>query len=321
MDLSKLSETRYEDILRAVDSLREETKALRQAVGLGSAGEASGGVLRAPGIPQRAPSLMRSPTSQVPDGDLASALNDIKVRLDGLDRFVRPPSGGPLTSLPEQGPSSIPPQIDLRPKPFPSPSIQDGQQASNKDGIPTEVPSVTPGTYTNNNWMATNKTPEPSDTDKRNPGLPSHNNPGPAPYSPENPGPEVAGLQPHSTMWVKFKEVVSYRAYRLNNIRDNVRDSGNQRIGKNMRRIKNLIPSLETSTAASPSRFLSSFEHSKRGSTPYVHRKAQKDYLSLPLWLRRLWLEISSTTADNTGQWKHHDHSIGSGINAVLHRF
>ena len=60
-DLSKLSETRYDDILRAVDSLREETKALRQTVGLGSAGEASGGVLRAPGILQRARHLCGLP--------------------------------------------------------------------------------------------------------------------------------------------------------------------------------------------------------------------------------------------------------------------
>ena len=45
--------------------------------------EASGGVLRAPVILQRAPSLMRSP-SQDPDGDFASARKDIKVRLDAL---------------------------------------------------------------------------------------------------------------------------------------------------------------------------------------------------------------------------------------------
>ena len=128
-DLSKLSETRYDDILRAVDSLREENKALRQTIGLGSAGEVSGGVLRAPGIHQRAPSLMRSPTSQVPDCDFASALNDIKVRLDGMDRFGRPPSGGLPTSLPEEGPSSIPLQVDPNPRPFPSPPIQYGQKA------------------------------------------------------------------------------------------------------------------------------------------------------------------------------------------------
>ena len=146
-----------------MDSLREETKALRQTVGLGSDGEVSGGVLHAPSIPQRAPPLMRSPTTQVPDGDLASALNDIKERLDG-------------------------------------------------------------------------------DVDTRRPGLPSHYNLGPAPYSLENPGPEVAGLQPHSTTWVQFKDVVSYRAYRLNNIRAIVRDSENQRIGKSVRCIKNLIP-------------------------------------------------------------------------------
>ena len=90
--------TSYEPWIRSV----EETKALRQTVGLGFAGKVSGGVLRVPGIPQRAPSLMRSPTSQVPDGDLASALNDIKVRLDGLDRFGRLPSGGPPASLPER---------------------------------------------------------------------------------------------------------------------------------------------------------------------------------------------------------------------------
>ena len=93
-------------------------------------------------------------------------LRDVSSRFthlfDGLDRLGRPPSGGPPTSLPEQGPSSIPPQIDLRPKPFPSPSIQDGQQANNKDVIPTQVPSVIPGTYTNNNWTATNKTPSPA---------------------------------------------------------------------------------------------------------------------------------------------------------------
>ena len=49
-DLSRLPETRYDDILRALDSLREETMALRQTVGLGSAGEVPGGVLRAPGV-------------------------------------------------------------------------------------------------------------------------------------------------------------------------------------------------------------------------------------------------------------------------------
>ena len=95
-----------------------------------------------------------------------------------------------------------------------------------------------------NNLIATNKTPEPGDADTRRPGLLSHCNPGPAQYSPENPGPEVAGLHPHSTMWVQFKDVVSYRAYRLNNIRATVRDSEILRIGKNVRRIKNLIPSL-----------------------------------------------------------------------------
>ena len=119
-DLSKLSETRYDDILRAVDSIRKETKALRQTVGLGSAVEASGGVLRAPGIPQTAPSLMRSP-SQNPDGDLAFAPKDIKVPPGGLGRLGRPPSGGPPTPLTELGPSSSLPQIDLRPRPFPSP--------------------------------------------------------------------------------------------------------------------------------------------------------------------------------------------------------
>ena len=209
-DLRKLSETRYDDILRAVDSLREEIKALRQIVSLGSALVASGGVLRAPGIPQRVPSLMRSP-SQDPDGDLASALKDIKVRLGGVDRLGRPPSGGPPTSVPEQGPSPIPPQIYLRPKQSPSPSIQDGRQALTKDGIPTEVPSVTPGMHTNNGWTATNKTPELGDADARRPGLPGHNNPRPVPYSPDSPGPEVAGLQSHSTMWVQFKDVISYR--------------------------------------------------------------------------------------------------------------
>ena len=58
-DLSRLSETRYDDILGAVDSLRDETKALRQTVGLGSALVACDGVLRAPAIPQRAPSRLR----------------------------------------------------------------------------------------------------------------------------------------------------------------------------------------------------------------------------------------------------------------------
>ena len=97
---------------------------------------------------------MRSPISQDSDGDLASALKDIKVRLDGLDRLGRPPSRGPPTSLTEHGPSSIPPQIARSPIPFPSPPIQDGQQAKTEDGIPTRFPSVTPGTYTNNNWIA-----------------------------------------------------------------------------------------------------------------------------------------------------------------------
>ena len=50
-DLSKLSETRYGDMLRAVDSPSEETKALRQTVGLLSAIVASDGALRAPVIP------------------------------------------------------------------------------------------------------------------------------------------------------------------------------------------------------------------------------------------------------------------------------
>ena len=59
------SEIRYDDILRAVDSLREETKALRHTVGLGSAVLDSGGVLRASGIPQRVPSPMRSARGQV----------------------------------------------------------------------------------------------------------------------------------------------------------------------------------------------------------------------------------------------------------------
>ena len=53
-------------------------------------------------------------------------------------------------------------------------------------------------------------------------------------------------------MWVEFKDVVSYRAYRLNNIRANVRDSENRRIGKNVRRIKNLIPSLGNFDGSEP---------------------------------------------------------------------
>ena len=67
--------------------------------------------------------------------------------------------------LPEEGSSSITPQIDLSPKPFASPPIQDGQKTKTMDGIPTQVPSVTPGTYTKNNWIATNKTLEPGDAD------------------------------------------------------------------------------------------------------------------------------------------------------------
>ena len=62
----------------------------------------------------------------------------------------------------------------------------------------------------------------------------------------------MAGLQRHSNMWVQFKDVVSYRAYRLNNIRANVRDSENRRIGKNVRRIKNLIPSLGNFDGSEP---------------------------------------------------------------------
>ena len=274
-DLGKMSETCYDDILRAVDSPREETKAVRQTVVLGSAIEASRGVLRAPGTPQRAPSLMRAP-SQDPDGDLASTLKDIKVRLDSLDRLGQPPSGVPPTSLPEQGPSSIPLQVDPNPRPFPSPSIPDGQQALTKDGIPTQVPSVTPGTYTNNGWTATNKTPETGDADARRLGLPTHYNPGPAPYSPDNAGPEGAGLQPHSAMWVKFKDFVSYLAYHLNNIRANVRDSENKRIGKMCVASRISFRRSETSTAASPSRCSSSYEHYKKGSTPCGHRKAQR---------------------------------------------
>ena len=53
-------------------------------------------------------------------------------------------------------------------------------------------------------------------------------------------------------MWVKFKDVVSYRAYRVNNIRANVRDSENRRIGKNVRRIKNLILSLGNLDGSEP---------------------------------------------------------------------
>ena len=207
---------------------------------------------------------MRS-RSQDPDGDLASALKDIKVRLDGLDRLGQPPSGGPPTSLPEQGLSSIPPQIDLRRRPFPSPSIQDGLLALTKYGIPNQVPSVTPGTYNHSGWTATNNIPESGDADARRPRLPNHYNPGPAPYSPDNPGPEVAGLQPHSTMWLQFKDVVSYRAYRLNNIRANVRDSEYKRIGKNVRRIKNLIPSLENFDGSEPTALLKFLRALKEG--------------------------------------------------------
>ena len=53
-------------------------------------------------------------------------------------------------------------------------------------------------------------------------------------------------------MWVQFKDVVSYRAYRLNNIRSNVRDSENRRIGKNVCRIKKLIPSLGNFDGSEP---------------------------------------------------------------------
>ena len=95
-------------------------------------------------------------------------------------------------------------------------------------------------------------------------------------YSPENPGPEVAGLQPHSTMLLQFKDVVSYRSYRLNNIRANVRDSENRRIGKTSVASRTLSSRSETLTAASPSRRLNSFEHCKKGSTPCGHRKAQR---------------------------------------------
>ena len=181
------------------------------------------------------------------------------MRLDGLERFGRLHSGGPPTSVPEQGPSSIPLQVDPSPGPFPSPSIQDGQQAHNKDRIPIQVPSVAPGAYTNNGWTATNITPEPDAADVRRPaadlrrpGLPIHHNRGPAPYSPDNPDPEVAGLQPHFTMWVQFKDVLSYRAYRLHNTRANVRNSENKRIGKNVPRIKNLISPLGNFNGSEP---------------------------------------------------------------------
>ena len=53
-------------------------------------------------------------------------------------------------------------------------------------------------------------------------------------------------------MWVQFRDVVSYREYRLNNIRANVRDSETRRIGKNLRRIKNLIPSLGNFDGSEP---------------------------------------------------------------------
>ena len=213
--------------LQRYNTPREEIKTIGQTVGLGSVLVGSGGVPRAPVIPRSAPAPIRSARSQDPDVDLAPALKNIKVLLDVLDRLVRPPPGASPTSLPEQGSSSIPPQIDLRTRPLPSLSIQDGLQAQARDRIRTQVPSDTPGAYTNNDWIATNKTLEPGDADTRRPGLPNHYNPGPAPYSPDNPGPEVAGLQPHSTMSVQLKDVVSYRAYRLINICANVRDSEN----------------------------------------------------------------------------------------------
>ena len=73
-DLSKRSETRYNDILRAIGSLREETKALRQTVGLVSA---VAGFCRSVTRTVRFredPSPMTSTVNQGPDSDLASAL-------------------------------------------------------------------------------------------------------------------------------------------------------------------------------------------------------------------------------------------------------
>ena len=132
-------------------------------------------------------------------------------------------------------------------------------------GVQTEVPSYTPGTYTNNGWTATNKTPEPGDVDERRHALPSQYSPEPAPYSTGNRVPEVAGFQPQSTMWVQFKDVVSYWAYRLNNTLRNVRDSENKRIGKKARRIKNLIPSLGSFEGNEPIALLNFLRRLKEG--------------------------------------------------------
>ena len=49
-------------------------------------------------------------------------------------------------------------------------------------------------------------------------------------------------------MWLRFKDVFSYRAYRRNKIQD----SENKRIGKNVHRIKNLIPSLGNFDGSEP---------------------------------------------------------------------
>ena len=64
-DLSKLSETRYDDILRAIGSHREETKALRQTVGLEYAAVGTVGMPRAPFIPERARHRRRLPEMRI----------------------------------------------------------------------------------------------------------------------------------------------------------------------------------------------------------------------------------------------------------------
>ena len=100
---------------------------------------------------------MKSTGNPDPDGDFASTLKDLNVRLDGLDRLEQPPPGGPPASY-----------LNKDRVPFPLKSIsdqdtslqiQEGQQAPTMDGIRIQVSSDTPGAYSDNGWKATNTTP------------------------------------------------------------------------------------------------------------------------------------------------------------------
>lgn len=105
--MSKLSETRYDEIPQVVAKIREETAALRWIADEGARPRPVS-VLRAPDNNLRASFLVASVATPDHGTELSQLLTDLQGRNGGPKEFDGPPTGGPPTSTPEHGSSLTP---------------------------------------------------------------------------------------------------------------------------------------------------------------------------------------------------------------------